>query len=290
MDFKRLAKAAILRGVCYSGAEWLRDCVRAAQNRLPAAILTFHRVTDQIPEDALTVSTARFRWMLRLLHEHYSVLSLTELLDCLQKHQLWPRRAVTITFDDGYRDNFEFAAPILAEYGMPATFFVATGLMGTGRVMFWDEHLRGRVSWMEWGHVRELHRQGFEIGSHTVHHADLGRVSAAEAWVELTASKAELEDKLGAQVSLFAYPFGQPGNITEENRALVRKAGYRCCCSCHGGFVQLGDDPYRLQRLPLNNWYATPDELHFELRQIAPQFWRRRMERRKHHETHTPSG
>ncbi len=290
MNFKQLAKAAILRGVEYSGAEWLRDRVRAAQNRLPAAILSFHRVTDEIPEDVLTISTARFRWILRLLQEHYSVLSLTELLDCLKKKQLWPRRAVAITFDDGYRENFKVAAPILAEYRMPATFFVATGLLGTERVMFWDEHLRGRVAWMEWEHVRELHRQGFEIGSHTVHHADLGRLSAAEAWVELTASKAELEDKLGVEVSLFAYPFGQPGNITEENRALVHKAGYRCCCSCYGGFVQLSDNLYRLQRLPLNNWYATPDELHFELRQIAPQFWRKRKERQRGHESHEPPG
>jgi peptidoglycan/xylan/chitin deacetylase (PgdA/CDA1 family) len=201
------------------------------------------------------------------------VLPLNRLLDYLEQAHGWPRRTVAVTFDDGYRDNYEIAAPILKEFDIPATFFITAGAIGTDRVMFWDEHLRDRVPWMNWEQVRALHRQGFEIGSHTMNHTDLGRASREVAWQELTTSKAKLEDELGAQVTLFAYPFGRPENMNESNRVLVREAGYRCCCSCCGGFVFPKDDPYRLKRTPLDPWYSTPIELHWELRRLAPQRW-----------------
>lgn len=273
MDYKPIIKRALLRMVQDSGAEQLRDKIWAGRGVLPAAVLLFHRVTDNIPGDGITVTTERFRTIIRHLRDHYRVESLTHLLDDIERNRIWPSRTVVVTFDDGYKDNYEHAAPILAEYGIPATFFVAVDVIGTERVMSWDEHLRGRVPWMSWGQVRELHAHGFEIGSHTLTHPDLGKVRGSQAWQELVESKARLEDALGTKQLLFAYPFGGRQNITEENRGLVRKAGYRCCCSAYGGFVRLGSDPFDLRRIGVNNWFASTEELDFEIRIAAPWRW-----------------
>lgn len=273
MNLKRTTKRTLLRLAAYSGAERMRDKLWAARGELPAWILVFHRVNDDIPEDGITISTARFRAVVKALRDHYRPISLSELLNYLEQEKLWPKRTVVVTFDDGYRDNYESATPILAEYDVPGTFFVAVDMIGTNRVLPWDEHLRGRISWMDWSQVRELQTQGFEIGSHTLTHCDLGRVRGSLAWREISQSKTKLEDALGTEVSLFAYPFGSRENLLEENRNLVRKAGYRCCCSGIGGFVGLDSDIYDLWRIAVNNYFATLDELHFELRIAAPWRW-----------------
>jgi peptidoglycan/xylan/chitin deacetylase (PgdA/CDA1 family) len=81
---------------------------------------------------------------------------------------------LSITFDDGYRDNYEVAAPILKRLDLPATFFVTTGFIGTRRVAPWDQNLVRQPGWMDWDQVRSLASQGFEIGCHTDTHIDMG--------------------------------------------------------------------------------------------------------------------
>ncbi len=272
MKYKRAVKLTLLRLMRYSGTEWIRNRIWATSKRLPAAIVLFHRVTDDIPEDGITVSTARFRWVIRELRDHYYPMSLSDLLDHLERQTPWPERTVVVTFDDGYRDNYECAAPILAEYGVPATFFILADAIGTDYVLPWEEHLRGRVPWMEWDQARELLRQGFEIGSHTLLHRDLGKLRGEEARREIFDSKKKLEDSLGAEISNFAYPFGGRENLLPENRELIRRAGYRCCCSAFGGYADLQSDLFNLCRFSIDSSYVSPVDLHFELRN--PAFWR----------------
>jgi peptidoglycan/xylan/chitin deacetylase (PgdA/CDA1 family) len=82
--------------------------------------------------------TAVFARHMRHVAEHFSVLTVDALVDLLADGRL-PRRAVAITFDDGYRDNLVCAAPILARHGLPATVFLATGFIGTGAIAWFDE-------------------------------------------------------------------------------------------------------------------------------------------------------
>lgn len=266
---KALAKKVVGGLVAGSGLEWLRDSV----SRRPAAVLCFHRVSDSIPEDAITISTSRFRWVLGELKRLYRVVALSQVIHQLEGNSNFERRTAAISFDDGYLDNYECAAPILSEMGLPATFFVAAGLIETKTDLPWDDHVKGRVPWMEWSHVRELHQRGFEIGSHTISHCDLGKISGDEARRELVGSRAQLEEKLGAEVLMFAYPFGGKQHMTPANLELVVRAGYRCCCSAHGGFVWPGSSVYDLHRVPINNWYKDPAMLHFELRRLNFAHW-----------------
>ncbi len=104
-----------------------------------AVVLLYHRVADDPldPHD-LAVSPANFDEQMRALRDFGAVLSLTELERGVADRRL-PRRAVAVTFDDGYADNLLAAKPILERHGIPATVFVTTGTIGRAREFWWDE-------------------------------------------------------------------------------------------------------------------------------------------------------
>ncbi|MBE0591761.1 MAG: polysaccharide deacetylase family protein, partial [Gemmatimonadales bacterium] len=143
-------------------------------------------------------------------------------------------------------------------------FFVTTDFIGSSQVPWWDAEEGIASHWMDWQDVRQLAADGFEIGSHTVHHADLGKVRGDEAYREITDSKSRLESELQREVTLFAYPYGGRPHLDEANRALVRKAGYACCVSAFGGSVRSGTDPFRIRRTPVSPWYLSPYQFGFE--------------------------
>jgi peptidoglycan/xylan/chitin deacetylase (PgdA/CDA1 family) len=102
-------------------------------------VLMYHRVTE-LPADPqlLAVTPSHFREHLEVIRKHHHPLRLTDLVDAVRANRL-PRRAVVITFDDGYADNLHHAKPLLEEAGIPATIFVAAGFVGHAREFWWDE-------------------------------------------------------------------------------------------------------------------------------------------------------
>jgi len=227
-------------------------------------VIAFHRISKTPTKDSLTYDLDSFKDFCTFLSCNFHVVPLTKILEKLKNGESF-QQEIAITFDDGYRNNHELAAPVLKTMNLPATFFVTTQFIGTEIVPWWDIELGVCLEWMTWDQVRELHRLGFEIGSHTRTHADLGKVSKEEALNELVNSRKELEEQLSAPVSLFAYPYGRRDNMTEENRELVKVAGYSCCCSCFGGLNARGADPFILQRIPISNWYQSPHDFAFQL-------------------------
>jgi peptidoglycan/xylan/chitin deacetylase (PgdA/CDA1 family) len=153
--------------------------------RHAAVVVAFHRIDDTADADGLTIGVDMFERYCRFFRRHFRVTSLGDLVERLEQGRPVHRQLV-LTFDDGYLDNFEHAAPVLERLGLPATFFVVTQWMGTDVVSWWDRTLSASHPWMTWDHVRSLHRRGFEIGAHTQTHADLGRVSEAEAKEEIS--------------------------------------------------------------------------------------------------------
>lgn len=119
--------------------------LRAALRRLRAyaapraVVLMYHRIAE--PESDvwdLAVSPANFEQHLQLLRQTGHVISAEELVSRLRRQTL-KRRSIVITFDDGYGDNYRVAKPLLARYGLPATFFIPTGNMGQPSEFWWDE-------------------------------------------------------------------------------------------------------------------------------------------------------
>lgn len=134
-------------------------------------------------------------------------------------------KTVVVTFDDAYRSVREQALPVLSGLGVPGTVFVPTDLAGRAGLMTEaiaispasagpDREMRC----MAWQELRELADAGWEVGSHTVSHADLTSVDRATAAVELRRSRGACEEEMGRRCRSVAYPFGA------WNRAVVEEA------------------------------------------------------------------
>jgi len=114
--------------------------LRAARRLRPrAAILVYHRVAHlEADPYKLAVSPEHFAEQMEALRRHAAPLPLRE-LGWLLTGGRWPRRAVAVTFDDGYADNLYQAAPLLERYAIPATVFIVTGGLASQREFWWDE-------------------------------------------------------------------------------------------------------------------------------------------------------
>lgn len=158
------------------------------------------------------------------------------------------KAAVAVTFDDGFEDNYHHAFPVLAELGVPATFFVVTGRLEGARtpgIGALDEE--GPP--LTWDQVRTMRREGMEIGAHTHGHPNLAALDERDALDEMTTSKRLLEDGLDEEVTSFAYPFGRPRrHHTQMTRVLARQAGFARSVSILYRGVRSSDDPFNVPR------------------------------------------
>jgi peptidoglycan/xylan/chitin deacetylase (PgdA/CDA1 family) len=222
----------------YSGIPQAQELVSRWAHGSFMSILLFHRVTDEIPEDGITVGAQRFRRICGMLRRQFNVVPLAEVFRLVQSGERLPPRTLAITFDDSYRDNLN-AARVLSEFGLPACFFVPTGYVQTDRQYAWDQDLK-RLENLRWDDLREIIRLGHEIGGHTVTHPDMAQVSEEQARYELVEAKRVLEEKLGQRVRWFAYPFGDRQHCRQDGNTLVREAGYEGCVSAYSGFIYSG--------------------------------------------------
>lgn len=235
--------------------------VSSLLGRQRPVVLAFHRVNWVTSGDSMTCSPPLFDAICRFLKQHFEVMPLGQLVELFNSGRPPKRQALAITFDDGYRDNYDVALPILLEHALPATFFVTSDFVDSVSIPNWDRKLFQPQAWMNWSQVREMASLGFDIGAHTRKHVDLGRIHGRRARKEIVGSRERLQDETGQAVQHFAYPFGGPTNITPDNRRRVQDAGFVSCSSCHGGINTLHTDPFHIQRVPVANWYQSPYHL-----------------------------
>lgn len=124
------------------------------------------------------------------------------------------RATAFLTFDDGFRDNFETALPLLREYGFGAFVFILPPLADSGGALDWAEVAADRGRWpatmrsVTWPMVERMKEGGFEVGSHTLTHPHLPELDDEALRDELWESRARIKGRLGACDTL-AYPFGE---------------------------------------------------------------------------------
>ena len=109
-------------------------------------IVTYHRVLDRFDpetypfdEELIDATTKEFRTQLRYLSENYDVISFNELIECVNDNRKLPNKTVLITFDDGFRDNYDHAFPIILEYSLPVTMLLATDYIGAKNTFWYDK-------------------------------------------------------------------------------------------------------------------------------------------------------
>ena len=153
-------------------------------------------------------------------------------------------RRVFLTFDDGFRDVFEHALPLLRRHGFRATQFLVAGLLGGAND--WQQRAGDLAEpLMDVAQVRDWLASGQEIGSHTVTHPWLTQLSPAAAREEIVASKKLLEDRFDVPVEHFCYPYG---DWNESVLDLVKNAGYKTACTTITGINTPGGSPFKLKR------------------------------------------
>ena len=113
-----------------------------ARRRPGLVVLTYHRIAepgaDLFYDPVISATPESFRAQVEWLHDRVRLLTLDELIDQVESGSPWREPAMLLTFDDGYRDNFDLAVPILGERKVPATFFVPTAFLESPRLPWWD--------------------------------------------------------------------------------------------------------------------------------------------------------
>jgi peptidoglycan/xylan/chitin deacetylase (PgdA/CDA1 family) len=215
-------------------------------HRRGVRMLTYHRVTDAHPADRLCVPMARFReQMAYLKREGYQTVAVAQIARWVTGEATLPARAVAITFDDGFADNFLNAYPVLARHGFRACFFVPTAFIESGQTTRQPAEDRP----MSWGQLAELLRDHQEVGAHSVTHRKLAMLTEDEAREEVRHSKDGLEQQLKRPVTLFCYPAGSYNAAVKQ---AVQDCGYVGACSVEPGANHRGTDPYVLKRTEIS--------------------------------------
>jgi GT2 family glycosyltransferase/peptidoglycan/xylan/chitin deacetylase (PgdA/CDA1 family) len=239
-----VARYALWHGVrrSMSRERWLQ-----LFNGIP--VLMYHAFTDSGERDRYILPKRSFALQMRLLAAlRYRVVGFEELSRALREDRLLPRRSVAITIDDGYRDNYEIARPILRRHGFPATLFLVSRRIGASND--WNTHGVGRGRpLLSLDQVERLRAEGLEIGAHTRTHCSLTEAADATVIDEVGGSLQDLDQTLGgAPVTTFAYPYGR---FDERSVAAAREAGCLGACTTQDRLAYHGDDPLRIPRIEI---------------------------------------
>lgn len=255
-----------------------------------------------------------FERQLELIVSRYTPVTVEDICLALEGDKPLPSRAVALTFDDGYADNFRIVAPTLDRFGVSAAFYVTVDCIGKSELPWFcrlrrafratqkcdwhdphnrriynlssapdrDQALRAAMEicvqltgdrreeflqsvyvqlddkedkaeipvMMNWDEVRQLHRRGHIVGSHSLTHPNLAHVGDEIIYKELAESKRRLEEELNAPVKHFCYPAAALGNSwNQRTRAILKETGYHYGVTTTPGPVCPGDDPLSLKRV-----------------------------------------
>ncbi len=194
-------------------------------------ILLYHHIDDK--PGSLYVDTQTFTSQMNYLVEKgYTTMTLPEVVADLPSGQ-FPPKPVALTFDDGYRDMYNNAYPVLRERNLKATFFLITQLMEGGDYLTWQQ-------------AREMAGNPLvTIGDHTLSHRPLPALSDEDIKSEILSSKGILEGQLGVKINVFAYPYG---SYTPRADKYLQEGGFAAAVGTQYG-VSCARLPYDLRRV-----------------------------------------
>ena len=204
-------------------------------------ILVYHHIKI-LPKDASlrlrrwTISPNKFDAQMDWIASHgFHTITMNQLFTHIKKGLALPSKPLAITFDDGLKDHYVEAFPILLKHHFVATFFIITDSVGHSAYVNWDQ-------------IRQMSAAGMDIQAHTITHPDLSTISHQEARHEIYDSKIILEKHLKKPITVLAYPYGC---YNEDVMALSKAAGYEGAVSVSGinrGYLFRADQSYSLVR------------------------------------------
>lgn len=215
-----------------------------ATREIRAPILMYHYV-EPLPPDAnelrrgLTVTPEVFRQQLAYLRDlGYTPIDLYQLLDALATDAPLPDKPIVLTFDDGYRGIYEYAFPIMQEFGYTGTVFVVT--------QFMDE---GREQYLTWEQARALSAAGWRIEPHSKTHEDMTVRDRDFAIYQVLGSLQTVEHHVGYRPRFFAYVGGAYNGMLVQ---VVEELGFWGAVTTEAGQIHLYGERFVLARVRVN--------------------------------------
>lgn len=213
--------------------------VRANHYDIP--ILMYHNISP--PEDGNTVNVTpeRFKEQMNFIKSNnYKVITPYEYSQILKDgKEKFAKNLVMLTFDDGYKNNYTYAYPVLKENGFSAVIFVVVNKIGEEDYLSVDE-------------IRQMQKDGIVIASHTLNEKYVPSLKKVRLYEELRGSKEKLEQLAGEPVEFFAYC---SGGYTIQAQKILKDAGYLAAFTTNRGFDKslANDDPYAIRRIKVTN-------------------------------------
>ena len=201
-----------------------------------AVVLCYHSISNE--KWRFSVTSKVFADHINLLKKNFEIIPLASLGKKMLSNK---KLQVALTFDDGYEDNLQNAAPILKKYELPATIFVIGELLHANRF-----ELDNTLSLLSAKQVNQLHgKYGWNIGFHTKSHANLANLTDTELEKEILLGKKKKEKKLAISLHAFAYP---KGYFNTKISGLVKRAGFHTAFTVAGTVANFRT-PFQISRL-----------------------------------------
>ena len=198
-------------------------------------VIMYHRVINKSENEGIYgtyIYEDIFRKHLQYLKDkNYTVITFKDLDKIGWRNRFEKgKKYIILTFDDGYKDNYDLAFPILKEFDFKATIF----LMGRSTYNEWDVKAGGEIEFplMSVEMIKEMQDYGIEFGAHTFNHPKLNTLSNEEIEYQIVDVKKPLEEKIGKEIITFAYPYGI---LNDYAKKMTKKAGYTFALATDSG-------------------------------------------------------
>jgi peptidoglycan/xylan/chitin deacetylase (PgdA/CDA1 family) len=232
----------------------------------PVPVLMYHHVNPN-RGDSFTVTPETFEGQMRYLHERrYRTLKLDELLAYIHGKLILKEKAVAVTFDDGWLDNYIWAFPVIREYQINAAIFTVTDRTERASAsaaklpISVPAHKESKLLInqggehkvvLNWDLIREMYNSGLvEFHSHTKSHRKCDRLPENELMEELGESKRLIEKKLGKPCPYLCWPYGK---FDELASGIAREVGYKALFTTDHGVAETHSDPFAVSRIVIKD-------------------------------------
>ncbi len=230
-DFLRHSASAICS---YSGIAPIWNMIAASKG---IRILAYHGVISP-PDSPFSVSIENFDHQMAHLKANFNVITLEDVFRYKIKGCNVPKDSIAITFDDGFKNIFYNALPILSKYRIPATLFIISGKMDGRDPRFMTKEMV----------MQSAENDLILIGSHSQTHRSIAQLSDADRVDEILRSKIHLEETLNRPVPYFCYPYGTFNDFDESSCRELENSGYALACTSVNGVNFRGTHPMKLRR------------------------------------------
>jgi len=251
-----------IRLFAYHSLKLLSNFYYQKSSDIKIPIIVYHRVCPLYFKKNTVYANVypeEFDKQMKYISENFEPITMYEFINRRKNNNLTGKE-ICITFDDGFKDNYLFAFPILKKYNLKATIFIVTKYIGSDKTFPWLKFDNGAINdlkinfnrWLplSWNEIEEMMQYGIELGPHShTHRTSLSKMTYNEAKDEIFNSTKIISDKLGYQPYVFCFPHGTTKDYNNQHINFLKLLGYKAAVTTMQGRNDMDVNPFELKRL-----------------------------------------